>query len=39
MSLRIGERFELEFDFGFRAVFIRIGSFERFYNRLGMPSH
>jgi hypothetical protein len=24
---------------GFSAVYIRIGSFERFYNKYGLPSH
>ena len=31
-------RFTIEF-FGLSAVYIRIGSFERFYNSDGLPSH
>lgn len=37
MLLRIGPHFELEFDFSFHACFIRVGTWERFYNRLGYP--
>ena len=36
MLLTIGKRFEIEL--GFTSIFIRIGSFERLYNRLGLPN-
>ena len=37
MLLQIGRHFELEISrVGF---YLRVRSFERFYNRLGLPSH
>ena len=38
MKLVIGKRFEIELS-GINALFVRIGSFERYYNRQGLPSH
>jgi hypothetical protein len=37
MFLRIGERFEVEVHRG--GIYIRAGAFERFWNRVGLPSH
>ena len=36
MLLRIGTAFEIEIHTC--AVYVRVGSFERFYNRLGVPT-
>lgn len=38
MLLKVGKSFEVELS-GFSSLFIRIGAFERFYNRLGLASH
>jgi hypothetical protein len=41
MLLKIGERFELEVDcswWRFGSVYLRAGSFERFWNAYGLPS-
>ena len=37
VSITIGKSI-IEF-WGFSAVYIRVGSFERFYNNDGLPSH
>jgi hypothetical protein len=36
MLLKIGKGFEMELTRS--SVYIRAGSFERFYNRMGLPS-
>lgn len=38
MLIKIGNAFEVEFA-GLSSLFIRVGRFERFYNRSGLPSH
>lgn len=38
VSIKIGARFEFEV-LGLSALFVRVGTFERYYNRQGLPSH
>jgi len=37
MQIKIGKGFELEVTTG--SLFIKLGGWERFYNRQGLPSH
>jgi hypothetical protein len=37
MTIMIGRGFELEITLG--SLFIRMGSFERYWNMQGLPSH
>jgi hypothetical protein len=37
MLIKFGTKFEVEI--GMRSLFIRAGSFERFFNSMGYPSH
>lgn len=36
LLLRIGAGFEIELSIA--SVYIRVGAFERFYNRMGLPN-
>lgn len=36
MLLRIGKPFEVEVTRG--SLYVKVGSFERFYNRMGLPN-
>ena len=38
MCIQLGSFFELEI-LSYRAMFLRIGSYSRFWNALGWPSH
>lgn len=38
VSLKIGAGFEIEVV-GLSAVFLRVGAWERYFNKQGLPSH
>lgn len=39
MLIKIGQNFEVELGMRLQSLYLRMGAFERYYNRLGFPSH